>query len=147
MKNFLLMIGVLFMTTQVHAKDLSATEIVENANQQWNAAFNAGDIAALTSLYGSDASLSPGNGAIIEGHEAIAELFTGFKQNGVHNHSIKTAQIMATDEQITQLGYWQAQATDEQQQVVSFGGVLVTVLQKNAAGDWQLQSHVWNMAQ
>lgn len=124
----------------------SPENIVSNANQQWNQALNQGKLDQLVALYDSDATVSPGNGALLEGHEEIRNLFSGFIDNGVHNHQIETVDIIAADTQITQVGYWQAEGVDGEQQPVSFGGVLVTVLEQNEAGEWQLQSHVWNAA-
>ncbi|MTI64434.1 DUF4440 domain-containing protein [Methylophaga sp.] len=124
----------------------SPASIVSNANQQWNQALNQGKLNELVALYETDATVSPGNGSLLEGHEAIRNLFSGFIDNGVHNHQIETVDIIAADKQITQIGYWQAEGVDAEQQPVSFGGVLVTVLEQNEAGEWQLQSHVWNAA-
>ncbi|WP_297813571.1 DUF4440 domain-containing protein [uncultured Methylophaga sp.] len=119
--------------------------IVSKANQQWNQALNQGNVEQLVSLYDKTATVSPGNGAVLEGHDEIKTLFSGFINNGVHNHQIETVDVMASDEQITQIGYWQAEGVDAEQQPTSFGGVLITVLEKNAEGEWALQSHVWNM--
>ena len=124
----------------------SPASIVSNTNQQWNQALNQGKLNELVALYETDATVSPGNGSLLEGHEAIRNLFSGFIDNGVHNHQIETVDIIAADTQITQIGYWQAEGVDAEQQPVSFGGVLVTVLEQNEAGEWQLQSHVWNAA-
>lgn len=124
----------------------SPENIVSQANQQWNQALNQGKLNELVALYDRDASVSPGNGKLLQGHEAISNLFSGFIDNGVHNHQIETVDIIAADKQITQIGYWQAEGVDAEQNPVKFGGVLVTVLEQNEAGEWQLQSHVWNAA-
>ncbi len=124
----------------------SPETIVSQANQQWNQALNQGKLNELVALYATDASVSPGNGKLLEGHEAISNLFSGFIDNGVHNHQIETVDIIAAENQITQIGYWQAEGVDAEQKPVTFGGVLVTVLEQNDAGEWQLQSHVWNAA-
>lgn len=123
----------------------SPEQIVADANHQWNQALNQGQVEQLVSLYNKDATVSPGNGAVLKGQAEIESLFSGFIDNGVHNHQIETVDVMASDEQITQIGYWQAEGVDAEQQPTSFGGVLVTVLEKNAEGEWALQSHVWNM--
>lgn len=123
-----------------------AEQIVASANQQWNQALNGGELQSLVSLYDEEATVSPGNGAVLKGHEAIAGLFGSFIDNRVHNHQIETVQVLASEQQITQIANWKAQGFDENEQTIHFGGVLVTVLQPNADGEWQLQSHVWNMA-
>ncbi len=124
----------------------SPTSIVSHANQQWNQALNQGKLSELVALYDNDATVSPGNGKLLTGHDEIRNLFAGFIENGVHNHQIETVDIIAADKQITQVAYWQAEGVNAEQKPVSFGGVLVTVLEQNEAGEWQLQSHVWNAA-
>lgn len=123
----------------------SAERIVREANQQWNQAFNAGDVDALTALYADTARLSPGNGQVLRGSEAIGELFQGFVDNGLHSHRIETVEVLESPEQITQLGYWRA-IGGEADSPQEFGGVLVTVLEPDAEGDWKVKAHVWNTA-
>lgn len=144
MKKLIPIIMSLGMTGTALAEDVNL--IVENANQQWNEALNTGKLDALVSMYAEQATVSPGNGEILTGHAAIQNLFGSFISNGVNNHQIETVNVIASEGQITQVGYWKAQGLDADQQPISFGGVLVTVLQENAEGEWHLQSHVWNMA-
>lgn len=129
------------------AEDTDAMKVLAEVNASWNGNFNNGDSAALAELYADDATVSPGNGTVLKGHEAIASLFKSFIDNGVHNHSIETVEAYRQQDQIVQLGKWQAQGTNEQQETVTFGGVLMTVIEKNAEGEWVTQSHIWNMGQ
>lgn len=143
MKNVLFAITALTLSGTAMAQ--SPEQIVADANQQWNQALNQGNVEQLVSLYDEQATVSPGNGAVLEGQDEIKNLFSGFIDNGVHNHQIETVDVMASDNQITQIGFWQAEGVDADQKPTSFGGVLITVLEKNAEGEWTLQSHVWNM--
>ena len=143
MKKFIMTLAALSLSGAALAD--TPQSIVSKANQQWNQALNQGNVEQLVSPYDETATVSPGNGAVLEGHDEIKSLFSGFIDNGVHNHQIETVDVMATDQQITQIAHWQADGVDAQQQPTSFGGVLVTVLEKQADGDWTLQSHVWNM--
>ncbi|GAB4293395.1 MAG: hypothetical protein Kow0083_06550 [Methylophaga sp.] len=129
------------------ADDTDAMQIVAEVNASWNDAFNSGDSTALATLYADDATVSPGNGTVLKGHEAIASLFKSFINSGVHNHSIETIEAYRQQNQIVQLGKWQAQGSNEQQETITFGGVLMTVIEKNAKGEWVTQSHIWNMGQ
>ena len=122
------------------AHDKGADKTVQYSNQVWNETFNSGDSDALATLYADNASLSPGNG-----HKQIAELFKSYIDNGVNNHSIETIETYRDDNQIVQLGRWQADGVNDKQEIISFGGILMTVLEKNAAGEWKTRSHIWNM--
>jgi len=130
--------------TALASDDVNKT--VESTNAVWNATFNRGDSDALAQLYAENATLSPGNGQILVGRQAIAGLFQSFFDNGVTNHSIEKIEIYQNNNQIVQLGNWRAEAVNDKQETISFGGVLMTVLEQNAAGEWKTQSHVWNMA-
>jgi len=146
MKQLILITTAALMSMQAHAAELTPEKVVEQANQQWNHAFNEGKIDQLVDLYSADAIMSPGNGAVLEGHDAIEQLFTGFKQNGVHNHQIENINVIANDDQITQVAYWQAEGINADNQAIKFGGVLTLTLQQNESNQWQIESQVWNMA-
>lgn len=127
------------------ANDDSAEKTVQSVNQVWNATFNSGDSDALARLYAENASLSPGNGQILVGRKKIAELFKSFIDNGVKNHSIETVEVYRDNNQIVQLGRWQANGLNDKQEAISFGGVLMTVLEQDSEGQWKTRSHIWNM--
>lgn len=129
------------------AADYDVQEVVNSANEQWNTAFNNSDVEALAELYASQATLSPGDGNVLNGQQEIAALFQGFFENGLHNHQIDTIATYSSDGQISQLANWSADVEAEDGQTLTFQGVLMTVLQQNDAGDWEVVSHIWNMAE
>ncbi|MDT8310390.1 MAG: DUF4440 domain-containing protein [Methylophaga sp.] len=126
---------------------VDANSIVDTANTNWNTAFNAKDIEALTAIYADEATLSAGDGKILVGHDQIAGLFQSFFDNGLHNHQIETVASYASQGQIGQLANWSADVENEAGETVTYQGVLMTVLQQDADGEWQVVSHIWNMAQ
>lgn len=126
---------------------VDANSVVETANANWNAAFNAKDIEALTGIYADEATLSAGDGKILAGHDQIAGLFQSFFDNGLHNHQITTVASYASEGQISQLANWSADVENEAGETITYQGVLMTVLQQDADGEWQVASHIWNMAQ
>ena len=127
------------------AGEEDTAKIVQSVNTTWNATFNSGDSKALAALYTENAILSPGNGELLVGRTEISGLFQSFFDNGVHNHSIETTEAYRDDKQIVQLGKWRAEGVNDKQEAISFGGVLVTVIEQNADGVWLTRSHVWNM--
>jgi uncharacterized protein (TIGR02246 family) len=129
------------------AADYDVQEVVNSANEQWNTAFNNSDVEALAGLYASQATLSPGDGNVLNGQQEIAALFQGFFENGLHNHQIDTIATYSSGGQISQLANWSADVEAEDGQTLTFQGVLMTVLQQNDAGDWEVVSHIWNMAE
>jgi uncharacterized protein (TIGR02246 family) len=129
------------------ASDDNTAKILQSVNDTWNSTFNSGDSRALAQLYTKNATLSPGNGEVLVGQENIGNLFESFITNGVHNHSIETLEFYHSNKQIVQIGRWQADGVNEKQENISFGGVLMTVIEQNADGKWIIRSHVWNMGQ
>lgn len=129
------------------AADYDPQDVVNSANEQWNTAFNNSDVEALADLYASKATVSPGDGNVLNGQQEIAALFQGFFENGLHNHQIDTIATYSADGQVSQLANWSADVEGEDGQTLTFQGVLMTVLQQNDAGDWEVVSHIWNMAE
>tara|TARA_R110002050_G_scaffold9504_1_gene33046 strand:+ start:192583 stop:193041 length:459 start_codon:yes stop_codon:yes gene_type:complete len=127
------------------ASEDDTTKIVASVNATWNATFNSGDSIALAALYAEDATLSPGNGEILVGHQQIGDLFKSFFDNGVNNHAIETINTYRNANQIVQVGKWQADGVNDKKETITFGGVLMTVIEQNSDGKWLTQSHVWNM--
>ena len=124
-----------------------AEMLVENANYQWNTAFNQADSVALATLYSEEATVSAGDGNVLNGRQEIQALFAGYFENGLHNHTIVPVEIYAVEDQIVQLGKWSADVLNDNDEVLTFQGILMTVLQQNADEEWQVVSHVWNLAQ
>lgn len=129
------------------AEPVDAQAVVDKANASWNEAFNAKDSDTLSGLYADQATLSAGDGKVLSGREQIAGLFQSFFDNGLHNHKIETVASYASQGQISQLANWSADVENEAGETVTYQGVLMTVLQQNADGEWQVASHIWNMAQ
>jgi uncharacterized protein (TIGR02246 family) len=127
------------------ADDANIKHTVKTINAKWNATFNKGDSAKLSTLYAEDALLSPGNGQVLKGRAQIAELLKSFIDNGVHNHTIETLSTYHQGNQIVQVAKWTAEGVNEQQETISFGGVFMSVLEQDENGAWLTKSHVWNM--
>jgi len=127
------------------ARGDSAEKILQSVNANWNATFNSGDSTKLATLYTENATLSPGNGEVLVGREQISGLFKSFIDNGVHNHSIETIEAYRDNKQIVQLGKWSAESVNDKQETISFGGILMTVIEQDSDGAWLTRSHVWNM--
>lgn len=127
--------------------DFDAEAVVSSANEQWNTAFNNKEIDALVDLYSEQATLSAGDGKVLNGQQEITTLFEGFFDYGLHNHQIDTLATYSAAGQVSQLANWSANVAGENGEMVTVQGVLMTVLQQNSQGDWEVVSHIWNMAQ
>lgn len=121
--------------------------VAEMEFDKWNQLFNQGDSQGLAALYMEDATLSPGNGQVLEGRAAIAELFQSFFDAGLHNHRIDVAAVNFAFEQMSVMGHWHADVVDEAGETVTYSGVLLVVFVENDDLQWDIGAHIWNMAE
>jgi uncharacterized protein (TIGR02246 family) len=120
---------------------MNLKSIVESANAEWNKALNRGNVKMLASLYTENATVSAGNGETLAGRNEIEALFKSFVENGVHNHTLEIVEIGGSDNIIYQVSKWNANGPESS----SFGGITMSVLEKNSDGKWHINSHVWNL--
>jgi uncharacterized protein (TIGR02246 family) len=121
--------------------------IIEAANSEWNKALNSGNVKGLAALYTENAILSPGNGKTLVGHAEIENLFEGFVDGGVHNHTLEIIEVNGSDKMIYQVARWSAQGAEVNGETSSFGGITTSVLEQSSDGNWLARSHVWNVNQ
>ena len=121
--------------------------IVEAANLEWNKALNSGDAKGLAALYAENAILSAGDGKTLVGRAEIENLFQGFVDGGVHNHTLEVIEVGGSGKIIYQVAKWNAQGAETNGEKPSFGGITTNVLEQNADGKWLARSHIWNVAQ
>ena len=121
--------------------------IIEAANAEWNKALNSGNVKGLSALYTKNAILSPGNGVTLVGRGEIENLFKGFVDAGVHNHTLEIIELGGSDKMIYQVAIWNAQGAEANGETPSFGGITTSVLEQGADGNWLSCTHVWNANQ
>lgn len=137
---------VLGMSNAVMAAEGKIKTNVVAANKTWNEAMNSGNAKALSELYAEDATLSAGDGNTIVGRAAIEKLFQSFISSGFHNHSLEIVSVGGSGKTIYQVAKWHGEGAETDGKVPSFGGISMNVMEKNAAGQWLIRSHVWNAA-
>ncbi|MGB2833706.1 MAG: SgcJ/EcaC family oxidoreductase [Methylotenera sp.] len=120
---------------------------IEAANAKWNKALNSGNVKELAALYTENATLSPGNGKTIVGRAEIENLFKGFVDGGVHNHTLEIIEVGGTGKMIYQVAKWKAQGAEANGKTPSFGGITTSVLEQGSDGNWLTRTHIWNVNQ
>ncbi len=131
--------------TEEPVGDTSA--IVEAANVEWNKALNSSDTEALALLYAENAILSAGDGKTLVGRAEIENLFKGFVDGGVHNHTLEVIEVGGSGKMIYQVAKWSAQGAETNGETPTFGGITTNILEQNPDGKWLARSHVWNISQ
>ena len=120
---------------------------IEAANAKWNKALNSGNVKELAALYTENATLSPGNGKTIVGRAEIENLFKGFVDGGVHNHTLEIIEVGGTGKMIYQVARWNAQGAETNGETPSFGGITTSVLEQGSDGNWLTRTQIWNVNQ
>lgn len=120
---------------------------IEAANAKWNKALNSGNVKELAALYTENATLSPGNGKTIVGRAEIENLFKGFVDGGVHNHTLEIIEVGGTGKMIYQVAKWKTQGAEANGKTPSFGGITTSVLEQGSDGNWLTRTHIWNVNQ
>jgi len=114
------------------------------------AAFNAGDAAALASLYGDSAILMPPNEPMVRGRAEIQAWFErAFSR-------LRCVRIIVTEslregDQAFQAGTFTSSATDASSSPAGAPGATAAgkyvLLLARQAGDWKIQYDIWNLDQ
>jgi uncharacterized protein (TIGR02246 family) len=135
----------LFNSSILQAEDIAGGRAVITAlNTKWNKAFNSGDPKSVAALYNEDAILSPGNGEVLEGRDAIESLFRSFIENGVHDHTIEIIDVHHDGNTMYEVSKWSAYGAEKEGTKPVFGGIFVNVFQIDHNGEWKSHLHTWN---
>ena len=124
----------------------SVTEAIEARSLEFEAAFNAGDSAAVAALYAPDAAILPPGGARIDGREEIAAFWAGAIEGGLADLDLVAAEVIATGDSALDVGTLTLSAPGE-------GGERAVVAAKYVVhwvqidGIWQLHRDIWNLGQ
>lgn len=121
--------------------------IIESANAQWNKALNSGNLGQLAALYAENATLSPGNGKTLVGRVEIENLFKGFVDGGVHNHTLEIVELGGSEKMIYQVARWSAQGAESNGETPTFGGITTSIFEQASDGNWLARIHIWNANQ
>lgn len=119
-------------------------ETIQTLNNHWNQAFNSKDAGALANMYAENAILSPGNGQVLNGRKEIENLFKGFLDAGLHNHTLEIVSTGGDDNTLYQVAKWRANGAEKDNAKPTYGGITTSVFVKDANGKWVARSHVWN---
>jgi len=115
---------------------------IESLAAQWDAAYNAGDAAALAEMYAEDAKLMPQGGDIVNGRAAIQEFWAAeiaATPEGVTN-ALETVEVHGSGDMAYEIGRFSATVEGE---VIGEGKYLVA-WQQQPDGSWKIVVDIWN---
>jgi uncharacterized protein (TIGR02246 family) len=122
-----------------HHADADAA--IRSGSQQWAAAWNAGDAAALAALYADDAAVTAPGTEPAKGRAAIAEHFQrDLKAAAGTQNKIETLEVMASGDWAVEVGTFVTNAADGSH--LDHGPYMA--LWKRVDGKWMLYRDIWN---
>jgi uncharacterized protein (TIGR02246 family) len=115
---------------------------IQKLNDQWCAAFNKGDAAALAAMYTSDAYVLPAGAPMVKGRADIQKFMAGAVQ--------QLGDIKITTLEVKPLGGMAAReigtATFKTKgQTPQDGALKYAVVWQREGGQWKLLQDIWNM--
>lgn len=126
-------------TAQAGAMDLHAQ--LAKVDQAWQAAYNAGDAAALTALYATDATVMAPGHAKATGHAAIQAYYAeALKQMAGAKNAVTTGETLDGGKIAVATGGWVATGADGKH---LDHGTYLTVYKK-VDGKWMIYLDTWN---
>ena len=120
-------------------------QAVEEVNARFMEAAGAGDAAALTALYTSDAYIMPPNMEMIQGQEAIRGLWNDMFSMGAPNLRLTTVDVMGSGDLAYEVGSYSIEMSMEGSPVSETGNYLV--VWRRTADGWKLHADMWNSDQ
>jgi uncharacterized protein (TIGR02246 family) len=106
---------------------------------RWQAAYNAGDAAALAALYAKDGVLLPPNSAPVDGRDAIEAFWSAALEEGATGE-LTTKEMYAMGEAAAEVGMWVLTAADGSH--LDHGSYML--IYKQVDGEWQIANDIYN---
>ena len=161
MKIALLALPLLLAAPMTQAADMKAAEAkietkiaemkgspisvkIDAANQQWVAAFNKGDAAAVAALYTDQATVLPPGGEMVSGHDAIVKVWQSTIDSGLKITAMTTVAIDQHGGIARVIGRLTGDAPCPDKKIVHLEGKYV-VYWKEVKGVWKLDTDIWNL--
>ncbi len=118
-----------------------ADAAIRAGSQQWAAAWNAGDAAALAALYAADAVVMAPGSEPAEGLKAIEEHYrSSLEEAAGSENKIKTLEVMAAGDWAVEVGSFVTNAADGSH--LDHGRYIA--LWKKVDNKWKLYRDMWN---
>ena len=121
----------------------AATGIAETS-ERFEAAYNAGDAAAMAELYTEDGALLPPGAARVDGRDGIAALWQGYMDAGVQDLALETLEVEDRGDRASEVGTYRLTAPDGEGGRVAARGKYIVLWQRGDDGVWRLHRDIWN---
>jgi uncharacterized protein (TIGR02246 family) len=115
---------------------------IQTLNNQWSAAFNKGDAAALATMYTTDAYVLPAGAPMVKGHADIEKFWAGAMQQ-LGDIKLTTVDVKPLGPNAAReigTGTFKTKGANPQE-----GALKYAVVWQREGGRWKLLQDIWNM--
>ncbi|MCK5839074.1 MAG: DUF4440 domain-containing protein [Bacteroidales bacterium] len=137
---FAVLIGGLILNSCNPPVPVDVADDIIEANKAFMEDFNNGDMKAVAQHYTENAKLFPSNSEIIQGREAIEEVWNGAKEMGVQKSFLETVTANSFGNTAIEEGKYTLYA--EGDIMIDKGKYIV--IWKKEDGKWLLDLDIWN---
>jgi uncharacterized protein (TIGR02246 family) len=143
--KWIMCVSVLALSGLGTSAAADAAAAIEEANTQFESAFNAGDAASLADLYTADAVLLPPESEQVEGTEAIRAYWQAGIDAGLTDLDLVTGSVEESGDTAVETGRYSLTAPTQDGASEQATGKYM-VLWQQADGGWKLHWDIWNMS-
>lgn len=122
----------------------SVEDAIAAANQQFVAAFNQGDAAAVAARYTEDAALLPPGEARVDGNAAIAAYWKGAIEAGFKDLTLNAVEVTDGGGTAAEVGIFTMGVPTADQGPQQATGKYIVLWQRGADGQWRIHRDMWN---
>ncbi|MFB3779144.1 MAG: SgcJ/EcaC family oxidoreductase [Bryobacteraceae bacterium] len=120
-------------------RDVAAElKAIEALNEQYIAAANAADGAAVAAVYADDAIEMPPNEAVVEGKQAIRAMYETFFKGNANKHAHTAAETQLAGDWAYQRGVYTNTLTPKSGKPTEESGKYLLILKRQPDGAWNM---------
>lgn len=124
----------------VFADSHTLAEQIESRNNAFEAAFAAGDGAAIGALYTDNGTILPPGGAVVSGPENIGVFWQGVIDSGIARLDLIPGELEGEGDTAIEVARFEMFGGDGS--LAAVGKYII--IWKNAGNGWQLHRDIWN---
>jgi uncharacterized protein (TIGR02246 family) len=140
----LLSLGMFSGATAQQMDAAAMRKVVAEESAKWMAAYNKGDAAGVAALYADDATVLPPNSEMVQGKQAIQDLWSSMMQTGLKEVKLTTVKVGGSGDTIYEIGQYTAKIQPQGGAGMTDPGKYIVVLKRQPEGTWKLAADIWN---
>jgi len=139
----------LFQLSCSEPETFDATQVrksIEEACAKYSEAIREGNLAGVVDAYTVDATLVPPDGEILNGKQAIEELYKKFFQMGMKDIAFTTIEVGGSGDTAYEIGKTKVRIQPEGQAAMIDSTKYLVIWKRQADATWKVHVDIWNVS-